>query len=285
MIKKEKKIFCKISLSYPINEIKLNPNHLDILLVGTIRDIKLFTIEQTSEENPIIKPNYVFNKNTASFNSACFNPLNSHIIASSFNDFSIQIWSINKPFIHTIKCELIPTQIKWHENGNLLGFIDDTKIKIYHGPQKRIIFNLDLKESEINFEFYKDGIIFVLLKDKDQILEYEFCMEPEINFISEENAKYKNIYEFKYNFFLVYENYYIINSNKNKIILYDKDNKEIFEQDYTLNRPKIIKSSKEDIIFKILDKDKDNNFKIIVLKYNQYKIDKGQELFENSFKI
>ena len=44
--------------------------------------------------------------------------------------------------------------MKWHENGNLLRFIDDTIIKIYHSPQKRIIFNLDLEEDEINFEFY-----------------------------------------------------------------------------------------------------------------------------------
>ena len=80
----------------------MNPNYLCILLVGALKDIKLFTIHKTSEENSIKTPSYIFNKNTTSFNSACFNPFNSHIIASSFYDFSIKIWSINKPFIQII---------------------------------------------------------------------------------------------------------------------------------------------------------------------------------------
>ena len=137
---KEKKLFCKIEASHYIKDLKLNPNHLNILLVGTQKEIEFFIFPETSQEETIKNPRFIFNNNTSPFESAVFNPFNSHIIASSFNDYTIQIWSIIKPFIQKIICSYVPTQMKWYKNGNLLGFIDkETEIKIYNLPQKKII--------------------------------------------------------------------------------------------------------------------------------------------------
>ena len=59
----------------------------------------------------------------------------------------------------------------------------------------------------------------------------------------------------------------MLSSNEGKIIIFGGINNEIYSQKYSLNEPKIIKSEQDDIIFKILDKDKDNNFKLIITDF------------------
>ena len=51
-----------------------------------------------------------------SVNSPLFNPHNSHIITSSLQDNTIQIWFVRKPYLNKIKCEDIPNHIKWEKN-------------------------------------------------------------------------------------------------------------------------------------------------------------------------
>lgn len=91
----------------------------------------------------------------------------------------------------------------------------------------------------------------------------------------------------------------MIHSNDDKITLFQDFYKDIYTKKCSLIEPRVIKSKDKNILFKILDKDKDNNFKLIILKIeNDYKDDKktektfpkkegnkekGYELFEISF--
>jgi len=65
-----------------------------------------------------------------SVNSPLFNPHNSHIITSSLQDNTIQIWFVRKPYLNKIKCEDIPNHIMWEKNGNLLYLLILIKLKI-----------------------------------------------------------------------------------------------------------------------------------------------------------
>ena len=299
-IKIAKNIFCKIKERRIIEELKFNPNHLNILLVGTFNEIKFFVIPEISQKKLIENPRFVFNKFSSAFKSAVFNPSNSHFIASSFTDYTILFWSVKKPFIHKLKCLDFPSQMKWHKDGNFLGFIEfRTIIKIYNIPKKIIIFEFDFGESNIIFEFFKNGTILVCNQNKDTIFEYEFCMDPKEDFKIDKNPKIINTFYIKYNNFLVYDNYFMIHSNDDKITLFQDFYKDIYTKKCSLIEPKIIKSKDKNIIFKILDRDKDNNLKLIILEIeNDYKDDKkteetipikegneekGYELFENSF--
>ena len=153
--------------------------------------------------------------------------------------------------------------MKWEKSGNLLGFIDDdTIIKIYDNKNKKIIFNLDLKEINLDFDFFGNNTILVYNKDRNKITEYEFSLEPE----HKVNEKVKNTLEVKYTFCLVFNDCFLINSNENKISLYSNF-ENIFEKDYLLNEPKIIKSENKKITLKILDNVEDE-FKIVFLEDN-----------------
>ena len=68
-------------------------------------------------------PKFIFDKNTFPSKSAIFSFCNDHIIAYCFYDYTIQICSLRKTFIHTIICKTIPTKTKWSNNGILLGFL------------------------------------------------------------------------------------------------------------------------------------------------------------------
>ena len=262
----KKEIFCKIKSPYNIQDLKLNPNYLNILLVGTRKQINLFNIPQKSQEELIKKPKFIFNKNAIGFNFAVFNPFNSHIIACAYDEH-IQIWSVRRPVIHKIDCLDEPINMKW-EKINLLGFIEKyTIIKIYDNIKKKIIFNLDFN-SEINFDFFGNNTILVCDKDNNKIYEYEFSLDPEKGFEIKEKEKYKRFFEMKYKFFLVYNEYFLINSNENDISLYDDLNNKIYNNKSFLNNPKIIKSAKQNIIFKILDLDKDCNCKLVIIEDN-----------------
>ena len=83
--------------------------------------------------------------------------------------------------------------MKWHKDGNFLGFIEfRTIIKIYNIPKKIIIFEFDFGESNIIFEFFKNGTILVCNQNKDTIFEYEFCMDPKEDFKIDKNPKIIN---------------------------------------------------------------------------------------------
>ena len=94
------KIFCKIEVNDPIQDLKLNPNYLNVLLVGTYTEICFFIIPEKRQEEIIEKPKFIFPKIINAFYSAVFNPFNSHIIACSNLPHFIQIWSVRNPIIH-----------------------------------------------------------------------------------------------------------------------------------------------------------------------------------------
>ena len=241
----------------------MNPNYLNVLLVGTYPEICFFIIPEKSQKDIIKKPKFKFRKNINGFCSSEFNPFNSHIIACSNYPSFIQIWSVKNPIIHKIDCISLPINMKWEKSGNLLGFIDDdTIIKIYDNKNKKIIFNLDLKEINLDFDFFGNNTILVYNKDRNKITEYEFSLEPE----HKVNEKVKNTLEVKYTFCLVFNDCFLINSNENKISLYSNF-ENIFEKDYLLNEPKIIKSANKKITLKILDSF-DDKFKIVFLEDN-----------------
>ena len=273
----DKKKWCEVEVLDEINDLKLNPNCLNILLVGTQVQIELFIIPEDSKEEIIKTPNFVFDKNKIGFQLSIFNPFNSHIIASSCFDHSIQIWSVSRHIIHTISCKNIIKIMKWHSNGELLGFIDNrSQIKIYNNTNKKIIFNLDLEENRINFEFYRDHTILVQTKDKNKILAYEFGLEAKEEVEIKDKQDCKNLFEGEYNHILVFNFCYIIqktDKDKERICLYDGLNSNVFNHDCSLKHPKVIKTSDSRISFKILDKDDYNNFKLVTIKEsNQEKI-------------
>ena len=265
----EKKYF-EVQVPDEINDLKLNPNHLNILLVGTIQQIEFFIIPEDSKVKIIKSPRFVFDKNKIGFKFSLFNPFNSHIIASSCFDHSIQIWSVTRQMMHIVSCKNVITKMSWQENGELLGFIDNlSQIKIYNNTSKKIIFNLDFKENHINFEFFGYNTILVQTKDKNKIYAYEFGLKSkeEVEIIKKQN--YKDIFEEKFNHLLVLSNYFIIHSKIEKnerISLYEDFKFNFYNHECTLNHPKIIKSANKKIIFKILDKDYENNFKLVILE-------------------
>ena len=274
----DKEIKYEVKFPKRIIDLKLNPNNLNILLAGNKSQVELFIIPEDPEEKNITKPRFVFDKNKFGFQFSLFNPKNSHIIASSCYDHSIQIWSVSRQIIHTISSEYIKELIdimKWHNNGKLLGFIDNTQIKIYNNTNKKIIFNLDFKENFINFEFYGDyHIIFVQNEEKNEIYTYEFGLDSKEEVEIKEKKDYTNLFVEKYNHFLVFNSCYIIQKaiedKKSKrierISLYDALNNKAFNNDCSLNHPKVIKTADSRISFKILDKDDYNNFKLVTIK-------------------
>ena len=267
------KIFCKIEVNDPIQDLKLNPNYLNVLLVGTYSEICFFIIPEKRQEEIIEKPKFIFRKIINAFYSAVFNPFNSHIIACSNYPSFIQIWSVKNPIIHKIDCLSLPINMKWEKSGNLLGFIDNaTIIKIYDKKNKKKIFNLDLKEINLDFDFFGNNTILVYNKDRNKITEYEFSLEPE----NEVNEKGKRILEVKYTFCLVFNDYFLINSNEKKISLYSNF-ENIFDKDCFLKKPKIIKNANKKRIFTLLDRNYEK-FKLVFLEDNYNGQLKGEKI-------
>ena len=268
----DKKKLTEIKFPKKINDLKLNPNHLNILLVGTKSQIELFIIPEDSKENNITNPRFVFDKNKFGFQFSIFNPKNSHIIASSCFDHSIQIWSVSRQVIHTISCENMMELIdimKWNKKGKLLGFIDNTQIKLYNNKNKKIIFNLDFEENYINFEFYGDNNILVQDEDNNKIYVYEFGLGSKGEVEIKKKKDCRILFEEEYNHILVSNLCYIIQKtikNQERISLYDGLNNNVFNHDCSLNHPKVIKTADSRISFKILDKDDYNNFKLVTIK-------------------
>ena len=242
-------------------------------MVVTNKKIEFFVIPDSFQNEEIVKfnkPKFVFNKQKSAFKSAIFNPSKSHMIACSFCDFSIQIWSIRKSSIQKIVCSDIPIQMKWNENGYLLGYIDEINIiKIYNIYIKKEIFKLNLEEESIsNFEFFGNDNLLVCNQSKDQIVQYKFEVNPKEGLKILDNKQYSFIYKKKYKFFFVYNDYLLIYSNNKRIKLFDdfNNNDILYEVDCPLNSPQIIRSSNKSILFKILDINNDNIVKLIILK-------------------
>ena len=127
---------------------------------------------------------------------------------------------------------------------------------------------MDFKENFINFEFYGDyHIIFVQNEEKNEIYTYEFGLDSKEEVEIKEKKDYTNLFVEKYNHFLVFNSCYIIQKaiedKKSKrierISLYDALNNKAFNNDCSLNHPKVIKTADSRISFKILDKDDYNN--------------------------
>ena len=131
-LKEYGKIFCIIEPSNDIKEFMLNQNYFNILLVVDYQNISFFIIPENSQKNGIIEPRFVFEKKEAGFNSAVFNPFNSHIVACSCLNNTIQIWSVKQPILRKVECYSNAIKLKWRNCGRLLGFVDKNNIlKIY----------------------------------------------------------------------------------------------------------------------------------------------------------
>ena len=236
------------------------------------KKILFYSIPETTQKNGIIDPKFVFNKNESDFNSAIFNPLNSHIIACSYLNHIIQVWSVKNPTIMKIPCLNIATAMKWSKCGKLLGFIDnDSILKIYDIVKKEFIFYLEYKDTIGNYGFFGSNSILVDNLDNNEIFRYKFNINQEGDLKVTKKNKYEKILEVKYRYFLTSTDYFILNSIDNKIIYFKELNKSIYNHKCKLSKPRLIKSSNNNIISKILNFE-NNNISLIIL-YNKVKIE------------
>ena len=239
-----------------------------------------FIIPETSQKKEIINPNFVFNKNEFQFNSAIFNPFSSHIIACSCSGNIIQVWSVKGPAIIKIPYSTLATAMKWSKCGKFLGFIDnDSILKIYDIIKKEFIFYLDYKNNINNYGFFGNDSILVDNADNNKIFKYKLNINQKGDLKAIKKNQYENILEVKYNHFLISTDYFILNSIENKIMYYSEFNTPIYNQKCILSNPRIIKSSNNNIISKILNIDRDNIGLIIL--YNKDKIQEKKNFKDN----
>ena len=274
-----------------ITGIKLNPKYNNILMVLTIKTINFFEIPETFKNKgkiKIDKPRFIFNKKELVYNEAIFNPSKGHNIACSCFDSTIRIWSIRNPSIQKISCSEIPLEMKWDETGNLLGYFDESNfIKIYSILKKKEIFNLNLEEPIFDFEFFGKNIILIGNSNKDKIIQYEFDPRPKEDLKILEKNQYKYIYKEKFNFFSVCKDCLLIYSDNNMIKLFNDISIQsynlIYQANFPMSQPKMVKSFKKNILFKILDIDQKNNAKLIILE-GVHKTKEENELNKINFK-
>ena len=93
----------------PLNDILKYPYSSILSLLNIIPEDSQIRVVET--------PRFVFNKNNTSYCFSIFNPFNSHIIASSCFDHSIQIWSVTRQMMHIVSCKNVITKMSWQENG------------------------------------------------------------------------------------------------------------------------------------------------------------------------
>ena len=276
-------LVCIINPSCVIKEFHLNPKYMNILLVVNYKKILFFVIPEKSQEKVIVSPKLTFNKIDIGFESAIFNPFNSHIIASSCLGNTIQIWSVSMPFIQKIFSSDIPSKMKWRNCGKLLGFVDkDYLLKIYDIKKKEFIFYLDFVEAIENYEFFDNNKILVNSEEK-MIFEYKFAINDneDLKMIKKDN--YQNTFKIEFNHFLSCKGYFILNTNEGIIKLFQNFTKPIYNHKCSLSEPKIIKSSDEKIISKIIDIDEDNNVRLIILS-KRHKDEEKKEFIDNEIK-
>ena len=274
------KMHCMIKTEYPVSKFKLNPNYLYVLLVVTLnKGILLFNIPKNCQKKEIV--NYQFNFKIDEFDiySAVFNPFNSHIIACSCSDKIIRIWSVKIPLMKKIPCSNTPLHMKWRKYGNFLGFNDKINcLKIYNLVSGTFIFYLDFEESIYDFDFFSNDKILVINKDKNLIYEYHYNIYQQGDFyITKKNKciKYLKV-EFKY-FFPLYD-YFILYSNK-KINLYIDFDKLNYIHECSLSFPKIIKTSNNKKIIKILNKS-EKGYQLIMI-HNKNEKEEEDDLYTN----
>ena len=202
-------------------------------------------------------------------NCALFNPINSHIIASSSFDYTIKIWSLRKPSIKTIDCLDNPEKMKWEPNGKILGFIDKDKIKIYSTKNKKIIFDLEFSARicDINYEFFDRQNIIVSGSDNNKILKYKYIdiEDSKVKIRHKAYVHFDEIFEIKYNLISMCNDYFIIYS-EDDAYLFDNDlSQSLYKFKNLSKNPKQIINNDNNIMLQIIDINK-KEIKILTFK-------------------
>ena len=282
--KEKSNLYTTIRIKFKLNNLNLNQKYEKILLVCLTNEIQLYEINQN---NNIENPNFIFNQDSYII-SAIFNPFNTHIIASSFLNM-IKIWSIRKPTIQKIKCINVAEKMIWEKNGKFLAF-NDININVYDKIKKKIIFILDLSSMKniekflINFEFMDNKNIFVSAIEENQILQYNFYDNEKIKYNIKE---YTKKYSIEYNNIFIYDYYFIIFNNENKIKIYDEELEECLYDFKELSKNfKIIEHSSKEKMSDILYI-KNDYVNLISFKDNFLgnKFDKTKEKVEKKIEI
>ena len=262
-------IHCKIKTKFKVFDLKLNYKYLRIILIAVSNNVELFEIPEIPNQDKITNPKFIFKENKSMVNCALFNPYNSHIIASSSFDYTIKIWSLRKPSIQNIDCLDIPEKMKWDSNGKLLGFIDEEKIKIYSTKNKKIIFDLQFsgRISNINYEFYDHQNIIVNGNEINKIFKYKFIEidDSEVETKHKVNTQYDEMFEIKQNLLFMCNDYFILYSEEGVHLFSDDFSKPIYKFKNLSNNPKVIINTDENILFQIVDINK-NEIKILIFK-------------------
>ena len=137
-------------------------------------------------------------------------------------------------------------------------------------------------DSISQFEFYGNDSILACNENKNRIFQYNFDPEPKEDLKIKDKNNPCFIYKEEYHFFSICNNYFLIQSNDKTIKIFDNFDNLIYSIDnLPLNNIKIINSTNESIILKLLDIDKNNNVNLIIIKdlYNEQEKEvlKGEE--------
>ena len=279
---KYENIFCSINAQDIIQDFKLNQNYLNILLVANPKKILFFSIPEDFQETQIIEPRYIFKANNIIISSVEFNPINSHIIALYSSTKLVQIWTMRGNSIQNINCKNYVTEIKWNNCGKLLGITDEKNIiKIYNIFIKKFIYILDFTEPIIEFNFFMNDKILVH-STKKIIFVYKFDINHKEKSFSENKTNYQLIIQVDCGDILINNNYFLLYSRKNKMQIYNNFTKPIYSNDISLFNVKVIKTSNDNIIFKILNVNI-NHVQVITIKnkFNLLNIDDKKDVIYN----
>ena len=247
-----------------IKKFRLNQNYFNILLVVNTEKILFFDISEISQNVEIKEPRFVYEKNVAGFYSAIFNPFNSHIIACSCSNNTIQVWSVKQPFIQKIESYSNVIKMKWRDCGKLLGFVDKINIlKIYDISRKKFIFYLENIEKIKDFGFFGDDFILIINSDKNKIYKYKYNINKKGGLKITKKIDYLDIFNVDFDYFLCTNNYFILHMKEDIIGIFKDFNKQITNRKCSSTSQKIIKTS-NDQIYKILNRD-ESNISLIIL--------------------
>ena len=237
-----------------------------MLVITIVKGILLFNIPKNPQKEAIINYDFIFNIDKIKINSASFNPYNSHIIACSCSNSTIQIWSVKEPAIQKISYSYEPKHIKWRKCGNFLGFDENKLLKIYNMKGKNFIFYLDFEENFSDFAFFSNNKILIINNTETIIYEYEFNLNQKGDFPMTKKSEYKKLLKVEFDYFLPFYNYYILYFNK-KINLYKDFDKLTYNHECSLFKPRVIKTSNNKVIIKIMNIN-EKNIQLIMI-YNK----------------
>ena len=253
-----------------------------MLVITIVKGILLFNIPKNPQKEAIINYDFIFNIDKIKINSASFNPYNSHIIACSCSNSTIQIWSVKEPAIQKISYSYEPKHIKWRKCGNFLGFDENKLLKIYNMKGKNFIFYLDFEENFSDFAFFSNNKILIINNTETIIYEYEFNLNQKGDFPMTKKDKYKQLLKVEFEYFLPLYDYYILYLN-NQINLYKNFDKSTYSHECSLSSPKIIKTSNNKIIGKIMNIEDKKNIQLIII-YNKNEKEEKDDLHINMIK-